>query len=295
MTTARPDGASTSAKTGGCIGGPCPRRSPPQRSSRPSSSDRWRTMDAVVDAPPADAAIEGERLVVSVEDEFLRLPEIHSNERHPAVRQPHMGRFHHQRQSLRRDPLVAPVELVGFARRKAHRHIHFGRRSRALVTPCPGKAMDAVVGTLVAAAAQLLEKPLRRTPLPLGKRRLGLQQPGQVIHPGSQLRRRLDVAFIFELGLIATDNLAHRRPRNPKLPGNRLDALPPVVKSPPYLSYRIHTNHSPLSPSNRPATAKRKGLCQSSTRVRIGRENPRRGGRYCRQFYTTRWHRVRGS
>jgi hypothetical protein len=32
--------------------------------------------------------------------------------------------------------------------------------------------------------------------------------------------------------------------------------------------------------------AKRKGLLHSSTRVSIGRENPRRGGHYCKRFYT---------
>jgi hypothetical protein len=44
-----------------------------------------RRLHVVVDAAPADAAIELERLVVGVEDQFLGLPEVGPHERHAAV------------------------------------------------------------------------------------------------------------------------------------------------------------------------------------------------------------------
>ena len=72
---ARPGGLSTSAKkSGGCTGGRC-------------QKDRFhRGLHVVVDAAPADPAIELERLIVSVEHQFLGLAEIGMHERHAAVR-----------------------------------------------------------------------------------------------------------------------------------------------------------------------------------------------------------------
>ena len=53
---------------------------------------------------------------------------------------------------------MAPVELVGFSRRKAQRHIGRGRRGAALLAPPPGIATNRIVAAGIAAAAQLFEQ-----------------------------------------------------------------------------------------------------------------------------------------
>ena len=54
----------------------------------------------MINAAPADPAIEDKRLVVRVEHQFLGLAEIGAHKRHAAVRQLHMRRFDDQRQTL---------------------------------------------------------------------------------------------------------------------------------------------------------------------------------------------------
>jgi len=96
----------------------------------------YRRLHVVVDAAPADPAIKRERLVMGVKHQLLRLPKIDPHERHPAVRKLHVRRLDHQRQPLERDRLMAPVELIGLARRKAHRHISARRRPGPFAAPC---------------------------------------------------------------------------------------------------------------------------------------------------------------
>ena len=138
-----------------------------------------------------DAAVEGERLVVRVEHQLLRLAEVGAHERHAAVRQLHVRRLDHQRQPLQRDRLVAPVELVRLAGSKAQRHVGLLRHPRALLAPCPGEPMHAVMRAVIAAPAQLLEQTLRRSPLPPRQLGLLLQDLGQNRDPLAELRRRL--------------------------------------------------------------------------------------------------------
>lgn len=102
-------------------------------------------------------AIEDKRLVVRVEHQFLGLTEIGARKRHAAVRQLHMRRFDDQRQTLERDRLVAPVELISFTRRKAHRHECLDRNPRPFIPPSLDKSMHAIVGAVIAGPAQLLE------------------------------------------------------------------------------------------------------------------------------------------
>ena len=100
--------------------------------ARLADEDRLhRRLHVVVDAAPADPAVELERLVVGVEDQFLGLAEVGAHKRHAAVRQLHVRRLDHQRQPLERDRLVAPVELVGLAR----------AQSSAARTPAPEHAL----------------------------------------------------------------------------------------------------------------------------------------------------------
>src|SRR5216684_2286307 len=111
-----------------------------------------RRLHIVVDAAPTGPAVESKRLVMGVEHQLLRLPEVGAHKRHPAVRQPHVRRLDHQRQSLQRDPLVAPVELVSFTGSKAHRHERLGRNACALLPPLLHEPMNAVMRAVIAAA-----------------------------------------------------------------------------------------------------------------------------------------------
>ena len=68
--------------------------------------DRLLIRLTVVDAAPADPAIEPERLVIGVEHQLLGLAEVDAHERHAAVRQLHVRRLDHQRQALKRNCLL---------------------------------------------------------------------------------------------------------------------------------------------------------------------------------------------
>jgi hypothetical protein len=130
---------------------------------------------------------------VGVEYKLLGLVEVDPHERHPAVRQLHVRRLDHQRQTLKRDRLVAPVELVRLAWGEAHRYERVSRNPRSLVPPGSDEPMHAVVGAVIAATAQLFEQPLGRTPLPLGRPRFRLKDLRQNHDPFAELGRRLDM------------------------------------------------------------------------------------------------------
>ena len=126
--------------------------------ARTADEDRFDGgLHVVIDAAPADAAVECERLVVSVEHQFLRLAKVDPHERHAAVRQLHVRRLDHERQPLQRDRLVAPVELIRLAGGKAHRHERLHRNPRPFDPPRLDEPMNAVVGAVIATATQLLE------------------------------------------------------------------------------------------------------------------------------------------
>ena len=89
-----------------------------------------RRLHVVVDAAPAGALEEREGPFVGVEHHLLRLARIGPHEHHPAVAEPDMRHLHRHRHAVHDDDLVAPVELVGLARREAQRHISVRRRAR---------------------------------------------------------------------------------------------------------------------------------------------------------------------
>jgi hypothetical protein len=71
--------------------------------------------------------------------------------------QPHMG-FHHHRDVVHQNGLVAPVELVGFAGRESERNIGLRRGSLARFPPTLGVAPDSIVAAVEPKIAQRLEK-----------------------------------------------------------------------------------------------------------------------------------------
>jgi hypothetical protein len=136
--TAQLGGACTSAESGDCTGVPCRRRS----LRLPSSFCRRCRAGRLHHRTGTPCR--------GVEHQLLGLPEVAAYKRHAAVRQLHVRRLDRQRQILKRDRLVAPVELVGFSRRKAHRHISLRRNPGAFVAPSPDEPMHAVMGAVVA-------------------------------------------------------------------------------------------------------------------------------------------------
>jgi hypothetical protein len=94
---------------------------------------------------------------VGIEHHLLRLARIGPHEQHPAVTEPDMGGLHNHRRTIQQYDFMAPVELVGFTRRKAQWDVGCRRRLSALFAPLPGVAPHGVVATVIAAPAQLLK------------------------------------------------------------------------------------------------------------------------------------------
>ena len=129
-----------------------------------------RRLHVVVDAAPAGALEQRERPVVGVKHHLLRLARIGPHEQHPAVAEPDMGGLHDHRHAAQQDDFVAPVELVGFSRRKAQRDIGRGRRCAALLAHCLRITPNGIVAALVARPRSSSKMPDQRQML---ARRLG--------------------------------------------------------------------------------------------------------------------------
>jgi hypothetical protein len=99
-----------------------------------------RSFHVVVDAAPAGAPEEGKRPLMGVENHLLGLARIGAHQHHAAMAEANVRDLHGRRHPVHHDDLVAPIELVGLARRKRQRHISARRRARALLAPCPGVA-----------------------------------------------------------------------------------------------------------------------------------------------------------
>jgi hypothetical protein len=73
-----------------------------------------------------------------------------------------MGDLDHCRYPVQHNDLVAPVELVGLARRKTQRHLGFRCRRTTSPAPSAGVAAHRVISACLAKAAQLLEEAYQR-------------------------------------------------------------------------------------------------------------------------------------
>ena len=103
--------------------------------------------------------------------------------------------------------------------------------------------MHAVMSAVVAAPAQFLVKPLGRATLALGQPELDLQNLYQRLDPLAELRRRLNVPRVFELGLPPSHDLANRRARHRKRPNDLLDRPSLLEIGAPYLADLVHPKH----------------------------------------------------
>jgi hypothetical protein len=77
-----------------------------------------RGLHVVVDAARAGALEEGERPLMGVEDHLLRLARVSPHEQHARVAEPDVGDLHDHGHPVDQHDLLAPVELVGLARRE---------------------------------------------------------------------------------------------------------------------------------------------------------------------------------
>src|SRR3954454_23812498 len=147
------------------------------------------------------------------------------------------------RRAVDQHDLVAPVELVGLARREAQGHVGFRGRRTARGAPLPGIASYRIVAALVSEPAQLFENADQRQPLTT---RLALVRKQQVIKlfaPRIDPSQRLAVSLVPELGRLRPNHLAHDFPRYPKLAADRLDRLLLGEIGPPDLRNRLHCQH----------------------------------------------------
>ena len=155
-----------------------------------------RRLHVVVDAARAGALEQREGALVGVEHHLLRLARIGANEHHAAVAQAHVRDLHGHRHAAQHDDLVAPVELVGFARRERQRHI--GRRRLARMRPAPGPrvAANGVVAAVVAQRPQFLENADQRQPFARCPLDIAAQQPVDLSLPAPELGTRLNLPLI---------------------------------------------------------------------------------------------------
>src|ERR1700682_3156773 len=109
-----------------------------------------------------------------------------------------MGGLHDHRYAIQQNHLVAPVELIGFSRRKAQRDVGRSHRLSALLAPPSGVTAHGIVTTVIAALAQPFEDPDQRKLLASGLSRIPCQQSVEFCCPSSQLRPRLDNTLVLE-------------------------------------------------------------------------------------------------
>ena len=126
-----------------------------------------RRLHVVVDAALGRALEEGERPIMGIEHHLLRFARIGADERHAAMTEPDVRDLHNRRHAGELDDLVAPVELVGLARRIRERHVRFSDLGTPGSLPPARIAPHRIVATCIAKLAQLLPNSDQRQSLAL--------------------------------------------------------------------------------------------------------------------------------
>src|SRR5690606_38603721 len=140
----------------------------------------------------------------------------------------------------------------------------------------PGVTSHGVVTTLVAEIPQVLEYPDQRQPFAGGFGLVDQQHSIEMIPPGAELRLRLAGALVFELRLIAAQNLAHHFARYPQLAADRLDRLALHPGKSAYLQNCLHNKRPNKKPPMKPEAV----VTPSSEGVPFGSRSPRQRGPY---------------
>jgi hypothetical protein len=179
---------------------------------------------------------------------------------------------------------VAPVELVGLARRKTQRHI--GRRRPVSMRPAPpfGVAPHRIVAAVIAAPPQFLKDPDQRQLLAGGLFGIAGQQGVEFFRPPPELRARLDIALVFKGGLARPQDFADRVPGHLQVPRNLSDRLALDEVLTPNSRNRLHDQHPP-------PPAYKKGRAASTADISKGSildaDPPTQGVKIARRI--TRW------
>jgi hypothetical protein len=103
---------------------------------------------------PQGAPEKCERPLVGVEHHLLCVARIGAREHHAAVAKAYVRDLDDRRHAVQQDDLVAPIKLIGLARRKHQRHIGVRRRARVVLPPADRIAANGGVTSLVTEAAQ---------------------------------------------------------------------------------------------------------------------------------------------
>jgi hypothetical protein len=203
-----------------------------------------RRFHVVVDSARAGALEEREGALVRVEHHLLTLARIGAHEHHPAVTEPDMRDFQRRCHAADQRDLVAPVERVSLARRKAQRNIGVRRCARALLPPGDRIAPDRRVAASISKSAQILENPDQRQTLASEPTVVLIKQDLELLPPGTNPWQRLLRALVAKLGGVRPDDLPNHFPGNVQVPADLLDRLPLRKIGPAYLRDRFHNKHS---------------------------------------------------
>jgi hypothetical protein len=147
------------------------------------------------------------------------------------------------RRAVQHDDLMAPVELIGFARRKSQRHIGVRRRARMLPAPPARVTANSVVAARITKRPKLLEQPDQRQLLACRDFRIRSKQPVEISRPVPKLRPWLRLPFVRERCLARAQNAPDGIARQFQLPRDLLDRLTPVQMLPAYPRNRLHNQH----------------------------------------------------
>ena len=184
-----------------------------------------RRLHVVVDAARAGALEERERPLVRVEHHLLRLARIGAHEHHPAVAETDVRDLHRRRHAVQHDDLVAPVELVGLARRESQRDEGARRRARMLLPPTCRITANGGVAAVKAEPLQFLENADQRQTLARRLLRIGVQQSLEPFPPRPKPRHRLPGSLVTKLRRARANDFPHHLARNPQLAADLLDRL----------------------------------------------------------------------
>jgi hypothetical protein len=202
-------------------------------------------LHVVVDAAPTGALEECERPFVRVEHHLLRLARIGAHEHHPAVAEAEMRDLHDRRHPVHHNDLVAPVELIGLARRKRQRHKGIRRRACIRLRPASRITADGVIAAVVSERPQLLENPDQGQPLSRRRFDVRRQQPIELLFPSSEFRARLHLTLIRKRRLVRAQDLTNRIAGQPQVACDLLDRLALDKILAPYPTDRRHNQHPP--------------------------------------------------
>ena len=162
-----------------------------------------------------------------------------------------MRDLHGHRHAAHQHDFVAPVELVGFARRERQRHIGLRRLPRVRPAPGPGVAPDGVIAAVVAQRPQLLEQPDQRQPFARRVPDVLRQQPVELRLPAPELGARLNLPLIRKRRLPRPQHLANRVARYLQVARDLLDRLALDQMLASYPADRLHNQHPPPPTSYR--------------------------------------------